>query len=55
MLRDRLYLLEAALGDARLDLAEAGSLAAYPEVFSELAAVIDETVTFRLEPRAVGS
>jgi hypothetical protein len=54
-IRDRLYVLEAALMDARTDLAEAASLDAYPEVFSVLAQAVEQAVALRLEPRAVGS
>ena len=53
-LRDRIYMLEAALIDARSDLAEAGTLDAYPEVFATLAAAIEQVVAARMEPRAVG-
>ncbi len=53
-LRDRLYILESGLADARNDLAEAGTIEAYPAVFSDLAAAIEQMISLRLEPRAVG-
>ncbi len=52
--RDRLFVLEAALADARTDLADAGTLDAYPAVFGDLAAAVEEVVALRIEPRAVG-
>lgn len=53
-LRDRLYVLESALIDARTDLADAGTIDAYPEVFTHLVGAIEHAVSLRVEPRAVG-
>jgi hypothetical protein len=53
-LRDHLYVLEAALQDARMDLAESGRLEDYPAAFRTVAAAADELLTFRLEPQAIG-
>lgn len=52
--RDRLFVLEAALADARTDLADAGSLDAYPAVFAQLAAAVEHAVSLQIDPRAVG-
>ena len=53
-LRDQQFVLEAALADARRDLADAGSLDAYPEVFATVAHAIEGMVGLRLEPKAIG-
>ncbi len=52
-IRDAVYVLEAALSDARLDVAEAGTLDAYPEAFRMLGGAIEELLRVRWDPVAV--
>ena len=51
-LRDAIYVVEAALHDARMDLADAPSLEEYPAAFRTVAAAVDALVQTPLEPRA---
>ena len=51
-LRDAIYVLEAELQDARMDLAEGGSLEEYPRVFRRVAGAVDALIRTPLEPKA---
>jgi len=51
-LRDHLYMLEAAVQDARMDLAESGRLEDYPEALRRVTAAADQLVALRVEPVA---
>ena len=50
-IRDAIYVMEAALQDARMDLSQ-GSLEEYPQAFRALAAAVDSVVRTPLEPKA---
>ena len=50
-LRDAIYVLEAALGDARMDLAEA-TLDESPRAFRAVAASVDSLLRTPFEPKA---
>ena len=52
-LRDAMYVVEAALADARMDIAD-GGLDDYPQAFSGLAGAVDSLFRTPLEPKAVG-
>ena len=54
-LRDRLYVLEAAIEDADHDLGETPGLREYTEAFQGLYEAAVRARRFRLEPRAMGS
>jgi hypothetical protein len=49
-LQDRLWLVEAAVDDARTAVAEAASAAACRRVLAELVAALDDTVPLWREP-----
>lgn len=50
-LRDAVYVVEAALQDARMDLAE-GSIDDYPQAFRDVARAVDALTNTPLEPKA---
>lgn len=52
--RDAIYVLEAALADARMDVADSGTLDAYPDAFASLGAAIESLARVRWEPTAAG-
>ena len=51
-LRDAIYVLEAALQDARMDLAAASSLDEYPGAFRTVAEAADSLFRTPMEPKA---
>ena len=51
-LRDAIYVVEAALQDARMDLADAATLEEYPGAFRSVAEAVDSLVRTPLEPKA---
>lgn len=53
--RDRIYLLEAGLEDAALDLGDAPALREYTEAFQTLYEAASRAKEFRLEARALGA
>ena len=53
-LRDAIYVLESALQDARQDVADAGTLEAYPAAMQSVSRAVDELLALRWEPSAAG-
>ena len=53
-LRDAIYVVEAAIQDARNDVAEAGTLDAYPSAFHAVSRAVEDLLSIRWEPTAAG-